>query len=56
MISRGRRGILVLAWFHPLMDARGGQNLLAHLNHADSGIALGWRVSSPLGPKKAGGR
>jgi hypothetical protein len=26
---------LVLTWFHPLMDARGGQNLLAHLNHLD---------------------
>lgn len=26
---------LVLTWFHPLMDARGGQNLLAHLTHLD---------------------
>jgi len=26
---------LVLTWFHPLMDARGGQNLLAHLDQAD---------------------
>lgn len=26
---------LVLTWFHPLMDARGGQNLLTHLNHLD---------------------
>ncbi len=26
---------LVLTWFHPLMDARGGENLLAHLNHLD---------------------
>jgi hypothetical protein len=26
---------LVLTWFHPLMDARGGQNLLAHLDHLD---------------------
>jgi hypothetical protein len=27
--------LLVLTWFHPLMDARGGQNLVGHLNHAD---------------------
>lgn len=26
---------LVLTWFHPLMDARGGQNFLTHLNHLD---------------------
>jgi hypothetical protein len=26
---------LVLTWFHPLMDARGGQNLLAHLSCLD---------------------
>jgi hypothetical protein len=26
---------LVLTWFHPLMDARGGQNFLAHLDHLD---------------------
>ena len=25
--------LLVLTWFHPLMDARGGENLLTHLNH-----------------------
>jgi hypothetical protein len=29
------RGLLVLTWFHPLMDPRGGQNLLAHLCHLD---------------------
>ena len=29
------RSFVVLTWFHPLMDARGGQNLLAHLNHLD---------------------
>jgi hypothetical protein len=28
-------GLLVLTWFHPLMDPRGGQNLLAHLAHLD---------------------
>jgi hypothetical protein len=26
---------LVVTWFHPLMDPRGGQNLLAHLAHLD---------------------
>lgn len=28
-------GALVLTWFHPLMDPRGGQNLLAHLGAID---------------------
>jgi hypothetical protein len=27
--------LLMLTWFHPLMDARGGQNLLTHLHHLD---------------------
>jgi hypothetical protein len=27
--------VLVLTWFHPLMDARGGENLLTHLNGLD---------------------
>jgi hypothetical protein len=27
--------VLVLTWFHPLMDAHGGQNFLAHLDHLD---------------------
>lgn len=27
--------VLVLTWFHPLMDAQGGQNLLTHLNQLD---------------------
>jgi hypothetical protein len=27
--------VLVLTWFHPLMDGPGGQNLLAHLNDLD---------------------
>ena len=30
------RGVLVLTWFHPLMDPRGAQNLLHHLAHLDS--------------------
>src|SRR5262249_6486233 len=33
--ATGRRTRLVLGWFHPLMDPRGGQNLLAHLCHLD---------------------
>jgi hypothetical protein len=28
-------GVLVMTWFHPLMDPRGGQNLLVHLCHLD---------------------
>ena len=28
-------GVLVLTWFHPLMDPRGAQNLLHHLSHLD---------------------
>lgn len=31
------QGFLVLTWFHPLMDPRGGQNLLMHLAHLDAG-------------------
>ena len=29
------RGVLILTWFHPLMDPRGAQNLLHHLVHLD---------------------
>lgn len=29
------QGVLIATWFHPLMDPRGGQNLLAHLAHLD---------------------
>lgn len=31
----GCRGVLVLTWFHPLMDPRGAQNLLTHLAEVD---------------------
>ncbi len=31
----GPQSTLVVTWFHPLMDPRGGQNLLAHLTHLD---------------------
>jgi hypothetical protein len=42
------RGVLVLTWFHPLMDPRGGQNLLTHLCHLDrhAGEAP-WGASPP---------
>jgi len=30
-----RRWLIVLTWFHPLMDPRGGQNLLMHLGDLD---------------------
>lgn len=36
---------LVLTWFHPLMDPRGGQNLLAHLAHVDE--RGGWDAAPP---------
>jgi hypothetical protein len=29
------RGMLVMTWFHPLMDPRGAENLLGHLAHLD---------------------
>jgi len=45
-------GVLVLTWFHPLMDAHGGQNLLAHLNHADG--EMRWDgVSTSLWPDES---
>ena len=31
----GPQSSLVVTWFHPLMDPRGAQNLLAHLAHLD---------------------
>jgi hypothetical protein len=31
----GADGVLVLTWFHPLMDPRGAQHLLHHLAHLD---------------------
>jgi hypothetical protein len=33
--AAGPQSALVATWFHPLMDPRGGQNLLAHLAHLD---------------------
>ncbi len=30
------QGVLVVTWFHPFMDPRGGQNLLMHLSHLDA--------------------
>jgi hypothetical protein len=39
---------LVLTWFHPLMDPRGGQNLLAHLAHLDETDGRGpWGGAPP---------
>ena len=38
----------MLTWFHPLMDARGAQNLVAHLNHADRHEGeIAWDGASP---------
>jgi hypothetical protein len=33
--AAGPQSVLVVTWFHPLMDPRGGQNLLSHLAHLD---------------------
>jgi hypothetical protein len=39
---------LVLTWFHPLMDPRGGQNLLAHLTRLDAhGGQPSWNGVTP---------
>ena len=43
-----RSSVLVLTWFHPLMDARGGENLLTHLNDLDRHEgALPWGDTPP---------
>jgi len=39
--AAGLQSTLVVTWFHPLMDPRGGQNLLAHLAHLDEAEADG---------------
>ena len=39
--------VLVLTWFHPLMDARGGENLLTHLNELDHHVDTTPRGDSP---------
>lgn len=45
---RAATSFLVLTWFHPLMDARGGQNLLAHLDYLDRHEGeVPWRGAPP---------
>jgi hypothetical protein len=47
-VGLGARSVLVLTWFHPLMDARGGENLLTHLNHLDGHEGtMPWGQSPP---------
>jgi len=42
------RGVLVVTWFHPLMDPRGSQNLLTQLAALDTDNGRSpWRESSP---------
>ncbi|HEX3179607.1 MAG TPA: hypothetical protein VHZ49_23250 [Methylomirabilota bacterium] len=44
----GVGGVLVLTWFHPLMDPRGAQNLLHHLVQLDRAGGEGpWRNGPP---------
>lgn len=41
--------VLVLTWFHPLMDARGGENLVTHLNDLDRHEgAMPWGDTPPV--------
>jgi len=40
--------VLALTWFHPLMDARGGENLLTHLNEIDRQVdSMPWGDTPP---------
>src|SRR5881396_3107829 len=42
------QSVLVLTWFHPFMDPRGGQNLLMHLAHLDrDGHQAPWGGAPP---------
>lgn len=44
----GTQSALVVTWFHPLMDPRGAQNLLAYLTRLDeSGDREPWGVAPP---------
>lgn len=45
--GEGTTGMLVLSWFHPLMDPRGAQNLLGHLADCDAGDAAAIRARHP---------
>jgi hypothetical protein len=50
------RSFLVLTWFHSLMDARGGQNLLEYLDRIDRGDAVlpgdrDWLAEGTDGPR-----
>ena len=50
-------GVLAATWFHPLMDPRGGQNLLVHLARLDPFDGqLPWREPSPTFVASAGRR
>jgi hypothetical protein len=40
-------GLLVVTWFHPLMDPRGGQNLLVHLAALDAENGRPWGPRAP---------
>jgi hypothetical protein len=36
VVDKDHAAVLIMTWFHPLMDPRGGQNLLMHLARLDS--------------------
>ena len=62
--TRDGRSVLLATWFHPLMDPRGGQNLLLHLADLDasddrsrsSDAAPTFVASTPRRPFKERGR
>lgn len=49
-------GVLILTWFHPLMDPRGAQNLLHHLVHLDHGGDAPWGSTGPAFVRPADAR
>ena len=49
-------GVLILTWFHPLMDPRGAQNLLHHLVHLDHAGDAPWGSTVPAFARPADAR
>ena len=46
--AAGAPSVLVMTWFHPLMDPRGAQNLLRHLSYLDDHVSdAPWGTAVP---------